>query len=380
MSTKPSKRVTIADVAAEAEVSTATVGRVMGGYGYASQDVRARVHRAARRLGYRPNRVARGLITGRSQTLGVVAADIGSPYYAAAMRGVSDVAREAGFGAIITNSDEDLGREVAAVELLLEKQVDGLIVSSADPQHDEHLQAAIDSGCPVVQLDRIVEDLAADAVVIDGVRAARQAVELLLAAGHRRIACVGEFEKSPHGGVEQFIEAARARRLDARRLYPSWQRLLGWLEAHWAAGVPAQPGDVARVGSYSAAAARVAVGELLDVGEVTAVFAADGLMSTGVVQAITDRSISIPQDVSVVCFDDLEWMEFLGPGLTTVSQPVRHMGELAASTLLARLGGEEGPPRHQVVETTLVARGSVEAPAARTAVQAEGPRARSPLS
>lgn len=367
MSTKPSKRVTIADVAAEAGVSTATAGRVMGDYGYASQDVRAQVQRAARRLGYRPNRVARGLITGRSQTLGVVAADIGSPYYAAAMRGISDVAREAGFGAIITNSDEDLEREVAAVELLLEKQVDGLIVSTADPQREEHLQAAIDSGCPVVQLDRTVEGLVADAVVIDGVRAARQAVGLLLDAGHRRIACIGELEKGLHGGVEQFIEAARARRLDARRLYPSWQRLLGWLEAHWAAGVPADPGDVVRVGGYSAAAARAAVGKLLDDGAVTALFAADGLMSTGMMQALSDRGLSIPQDVSVVCFDDLEWMEFLGPGLTTVSQPVRHLGELAASALLARIGGEDGPPRHQVVETSLVTRGSVAAPAGRPA-------------
>lgn len=354
---------TIADVAAEAGVSTATAGRVMGGYGYASREIRARVQRAARQLGYRPNRVARGLITGRTQTLGVVAADIGSPYYAAAMRGISDVARESGFGAIITNSDEDLEREVAAVELLLEKQVDGLIVSTADPGRDEHLRAAVDSGCPIVQLDRAAEGLEADAVAIDGVRAARQAVDVLLAAGHRKVAIVGELEKCPYGDVAGFVEAARSRRLDARRLYPSWQRLLGWLEAHWAAGVPVDLRHVVRVGSYSAETARAAAGEILDDGRVTSVFAADGLMSTGVVQALANRGLRIPDDVSLVCFDDLDWMEFLGPGLTTISQPVRQMGELAAGTLLDRIGGADGPPRHQIVEASLVIRGSV-APAA----------------
>ncbi|WP_309082264.1 LacI family DNA-binding transcriptional regulator [Zhihengliuella sp.] len=381
MTNKPAKRSTIADVAAEAGVSTATAGRVLGGYGYASQDIRTRVQRAARKVGYRPNRLARGLITGRTQTLGVVAADIGSPYYAAAMRGISDVAERAGFGAIITNSDEDADQEIAAVELLLEKQVDGLIVSTADPSRDAHLRAAIDSGRPVVQLDRAADALAADAVVVDGVAAARSAVELLLDAGHRRIAFVGELEHGRHRDVAAFAAEARDRRLDGRRLYPSWQRLLGYLEAHWAAGAPVDPRRVLRVGAYSAAAAAAAVGALLaepparggreddggrgdDDGGVTALFAADGVMSTGTVAAVAGRGLAIPGDVSVVCFDDLDWMEFTGPGLTTVAQPVRHMGELAATTLLARIGGDDGPPRRQIVDTELVLRGSVGPPAA----------------
>src|SRR5258708_36260677 len=119
-------RVTIIEVARSAGVSTATAGRVLGGYGYASGDIKYRVREAAEALGYRPNRLAKSLITGKTQTIGVVAGDIESPFYASVLRGIGDVARGEGFGVIVTNSDEEPALEREAVQLLLEKQVDGL--------------------------------------------------------------------------------------------------------------------------------------------------------------------------------------------------------------------------------------------------------------
>src|SRR5215218_1285509 len=114
MAEKRSDKVTIAEVARRAGVSTATAGRVLGDYGYASAEIRDKVHKSAKALQYRPNLLARGLITGRTKTIGVVAGDIQSPFYASILRGVADVARAAGFGVLLTNSDEVLEREVEA--------------------------------------------------------------------------------------------------------------------------------------------------------------------------------------------------------------------------------------------------------------------------
>ena len=360
MTKKRTERATIANVAKAAGVSTATAGRVLGGYGYSSEEIRNRVQDAAKTLGYRPNRLARGLITGQTQTIGVVAADIGSPYYASAMRGIADVARTAGFGAIITNSDENLQLEREAVELLLEKQVDGIIVSPADPENSAHLQAAIEAGCPVVQLDRIAYPLQADSVTVDNRGAAKDAVARLLRSGHTRIAVVGELETSPFGDLAEFIDTAGRVRLDPQTLYPSWQRLLGYLEAHWEAQVPVLPGLIGRAGKYSAESARSCVRQLmLADAPPSAIFASDGVMATGTVQALRDQEARIPQDVSLVCFDDLEWMQFFGPGITAVAQPVRELGSMAASLLLERIGGDTSPRRHTVLSAQLVERGSI---------------------
>jgi LacI family transcriptional regulator len=357
---KRTERATIANVAKAAGVSTATAGRVLGGYGYSSEEIRTRVQEAARVLAYRPNRLARGLITGQTQTIGVVAADIGSPYYASAMRGIADVARTAGFGAIITNSDESLKLEQEAVELLLEKQVDGIIVSPADPENNKHLDAALAAGCPVVQLDRVAYPLQADSVTVDNRGAAKDCVGLLLRTGHTRIAIVAELETSPFGSLSQFMDTAQKVRLDPQTLYPSWQRLLGYLEAHWEAGVPVRQELIGRAGSYAAESARSCVQQLMGaVSPPSAIFAADGVMATGTVQALNALQMRIPHDISLVCFDDLDWMAFYGPGITTVAQPVRQLGAMAAAFLLERIGGESPPVRHTVVGAQLIERGSV---------------------
>jgi LacI family transcriptional regulator len=213
----------------------------------------------------------------------------------------------------------------------------------------------------VVQLDRLAHPLPADSVTVDNRGAAKEGVSRLLAAGHRQVAIVAELETSPYGDLADFITMARKVRLDAQTLYPSWQRLLGFLEAHWEAGLEVDPRLVARVGAYSADGARRAVHTLLDSGP-TAIFAADGVMSTGTVQALTARGAVIPRDVSLLCFDDLDWMDFYGPGLTTLAQPVREMGSLAARMLLERIGGDASPLRHTVLGAQLTERGSITEP------------------
>ena len=164
---KKNNRITVKDVARMAGVSTAAAGRALGGYGYVSEELREKIMRAAEELGYVANQVARAMITGKSQTIGVVGADISNPFFAEALRGISDIARRHEFGVLITSSDEDVPREQEAVRILLEKQVDGLIVSPADINNCHHLDQAIAQGIPVVLLDRKLPTLAADAVLID---------------------------------------------------------------------------------------------------------------------------------------------------------------------------------------------------------------------
>lgn len=359
MATKRSDRITIIQVAERAGVSTATAGRVLGGYGYSSDELRARVRKAANELDYRPNRLARGLITGKTQTIGVVAADIENSFYARAVRGIADVARGSGFGAIITNSDESVEREREAVQLLMEKQVDGFIVSPAALEGSPHLADVIASGRPVVQIDRLTRGLAADSVTVDNRGAARECVVRLLAAGHRRIAIIAELESSVDGDLATFVASTDEPEVAFR--HPSWQRLLGYLDAHRAAGVRVDPALIRRVGEYSAAAAReVSLDVLRGKDRPTALFAGDGTMSTGTMQAIAAMGLRVPEDLSLVCFDDLDWMSW--SGITTVVQPVHDMGVAAAELVLARVGGDDSPPQHVVLQAQVAERGSIAAP------------------
>jgi len=353
-------KITITDVARHAGVSTATAGRVLGGYGYTSTEVRDRVRASAEAMGYRPNLLARSLITGRTKTIGVVAGDIQSPFYASMLRGISDIARTEGFGVIVTNTDERSDREVEAVQLLLEKQVDGLIVAPSDLLKSPHLHAAIEGGCPVVQVDRIVAGLPADSVTVDNRGAARDAVAHLIAAGHRRIGIVAELERSTYGGVAAFVRAVEAQTIEATSLFPSWQRLYGYLDAHRGAGLAIDPAFIARVGEYSVAAGKAETLKLLEPRQrVSALFTADGLMSAAAMDAITTREMAIPTDVSLVCFDDLDWMRFAKPGISAVVQPLLELGEAAASTVLSRIQGDTSATRHVVLQSKLAVRGSV---------------------
>ena len=353
-------KVTIAEVAKLAGVSTATAGRALGGYGYSSEEIRNRVREAAESIGYRPNLLARGLITGTTKTIGVVAGDIQSPFYASIVRGISDVARARNFGVIITNTDERLDREVEAVQLLIEKQVDGLIVAPCDVLDSPHLQRAIKSGCPIVQIDRMVRELGADSVTVDNLGASRDCVTFLLAAGHRRIGIIAELLQSDVGDIATFVQAVRNGAVKPTALFPSWQRFFGYLEAHFEAHVPVDLKLVPSIGSYSSAAAkRETLNLLRDSDRPTALFTADGLMSAGAMDAVMSLGMQVPGEISLACFDDLDWMQFSKPGITAIAQPLLEMGETAATLLLDHISANQWTPQHKVLRPTLTVRASV---------------------
>lgn len=353
------RKATITDVARLAGVSTATAGRVLGGYGYSSGEKKDRVLKAAEDLGYRPNLLARGLITGRTRTIGFVAGDIASPFYARILRGVSDALKEQGFGLLITTSDETLAGELESIRLFQEKQVDGIILSPCDTRDADHLRR-LAASIPMVLIDREVEGLAVDSVGIDNVAVAEAQVAGLIAAGHHRIGMVAELHAGPWRDLPDVIRRVREAPGSLGTLYPSWQRFIGYVRAHHAAGLEVDPSLTARADSYAREAARLQTARLLALPDrPTALFTADGVMTEGAMAAVVDAGLRLPQDLSFLAFDDLDWMDLLRPGIDAISQPRRQMGEVAARMLIDRLDGLSAPPRRQKLAVRSIVRGSV---------------------
>jgi len=323
-------------VASLAGVSTATAARALGGYGAVSPGVRERVHAAATKLGYRRNSLARSMITGTTHTIGLVVADIENPFFARAARGVADVAHRAGYEVLLVNSDEDPLIERAATRTLFEKRVDGLIIAPASLEGSHHIADFAGRGTPVVLIDRIIPGIDADAVIVDNEFAARHAVEHLTGLGHTRIALL----------TSQGL------------IHTNQTRLRGYLEGLAAAGVEADD-DLVRLTPYTReAAARETFAVLQLADPATAIFTTDNLMSLGAVDGIQRAGLRVPEEVSIVGFDDLEWTTIIRPALTVVAQPVYELGATAATRLLERIAGDDSPAQQFVIATTFIARES----------------------
>jgi LacI family transcriptional regulator len=333
---RPRNSPTIPDVAALAGVSNATAARALGGYGAVSPAVRDKVAEAAAKLGYRPNSLARSMITGETHTIGLVVADIENPFFARAARGIGDVAHAAGYEVLLANSDEDPATERAAVRTLYEKRVDGLIVAPTSTDDGPHLSELPARGVPVVLIDRIVPGIDADAVVVDNDRAARRAVDHLVGLGHRRIALL----------------------TSVGLIHTNQMRLAGYLEGLRGAGI--EPDDtLVRMSEYHREAAVNEMHSALSLPDPpTAVFTTDNLMSLGAFEGAQRAGRAVPDELSIVGFDDLEWTTIVRPPLTVVAQPTYELGATAARRLIARMEGDESPPTTFTLDTTFVIRGS----------------------
>ncbi|ARJ41301.1 LacI family transcriptional regulator [Pantoea alhagi] len=342
------KAPTAADVAREAKVSKAQAARALGGYGAVSDEVMTRVLAAAERLGYRPNELARSMNTGRSNTLGVIVGDIENPHFGLALRGISDVARQAGYHVILSNSDEQVSIEQEAVRVMLEKRVDGIIVapSSSAASDNAHLTQVLTEGRALTLFDRAVYDLNVEVIGVDFTRSAQQATQELLEAGHRRIAYVTSMNSS-----EPY------RRPEDMGLTPVAQRIAGMERAFSVAAVPFIPALIKPNALDDAAVARI-VGELFDdAAPPTAVIASDSLIAQALLREFHLRGLRIPQDLSFVMYDNFPWTEIVSPPLSVIAQPVYEMGCEAARRIIAQIRGEEPGPMPQF-ETRYLRRGS----------------------
>ncbi|MDO5738781.1 MAG: LacI family DNA-binding transcriptional regulator [Ornithinimicrobium sp.] len=350
---------TVTDVARVAGVSRATAARALGGYGSVSAASAEAVRAAAEALGYRVNRVARSMITGRTRTIGVVLSDIENDFFVRALRGISHVARERGYDVLLANTDEDVDLERDAVEVMRGRRVEGLVVCPADVDDAAHLLAAVDSGASLVLLDRTVAGLSVQSVGIDNRQAGYDATKFLLDAGHTRIAILS-------GVKPEIMRRALAHAPDQPQLgeTPAEGRVVGHYRALLEAGV--QPDELLQVpAEFHRIAASEAVTKLLESGaDPTAILTSDSIQTLGALHAIRAAGYVMPDDISLLGFDDSEWAPVVQPPITVIEQPAYEIGTRAAESLINRIEGEAGSPEVILLPTTLIERGSVVVPRA----------------
>jgi LacI family transcriptional regulator len=330
------RRTRAADVAEAAGVSQTTVSLVLNGRsGHVSEATRQKVLATAESLGYHLNAPARQLASGVTQTLGLVVRQssdqiAGDAFLAALLRGLASVARTAGYRVVV----EPLGPSDGTYEQLLRaQQVDALVVSGPRAE-DEELVRLVDDGFPIV-IHGSRPDLQVPSVDVDNEAGARLAVEHLISLGHRRIACVV---------FDLAYTSAR-------------ERLAGYRAAIRDAGIKPDPNLIAETG-YRVSDAREAAARLLNNQEFTAVFAAADLTAAAVLGAVRATGRRIPDDISLVGFDDIPLAEFLDPPLTTIRVPANQVGEAVGRALLDRLAGNRESTR-TILPVELITRSSV---------------------
>lgn len=342
--------VTIADVAKRAGVSTATVSRVLTGVGRARLETRERVIAAASELRYRPSGIARSLKLKTTQTLGLIVTDIENPFFPELVGAVEDAARAAGFALLLCNAADDPEREVSSLDLLIERRVDGVIIaaSSLPADHSAWLESI---PVPVVLVNCVGKDAPRPAIWSDNVRGGQIAAEHLLGLGHRRI---GILTAEPrHWDAADRAAGARAALVDA--------------------GI--SPDDiVVGHGSADVASGEAAMKDVLArAPDISGIVAYNDQTAIGAMRAIRASGRRIPDDVSVVGFDDVELAGYVEPPLTTIAQATAAMGHWAVERLQRLLAAERvrhaGPadahgqpaealPDRTILPVRLVVRGS----------------------
>lgn len=328
------------EVAARAGVAVSSVSRALAGHPDVSEDLRRRVVDAAEALGYRPNLVARGLRHQRTMTVGFVISDISNPLIAEIASGAEKVLREAGYSLVLTNSEGDPERDATLIELLEQRQVDGLLVSLAAERHAATIRALERLAAPAVALDRRVPARLGMSVVLSDHRAGMgAAADYLLDLGHRRVGLIVGPPVRPSAERRRALEAAFADR-----------------------GLPAD-GLLVEEGSFSIGFAAEATVRLLQASPPpTAIVAGGNQLVVGALRALRDLGLEVGRDVSLVSCDDTPVTDLLRPGLAVVRRDNAAMGAAAAQLLLQRLDGADA--RTITLPTEFIARASCAAPPA----------------
>lgn len=327
------------DVAALAGVSLKTVSRVVNEESGVSPDVRDRVTAAVRRLDYRPNLAASNLRRSGSRTglVGALVQDLSNSFSASLLRALEDAARRRGTAVLAASLDEESDRERVLVRDLVTRRVDGLVLMPASERQD-YLVAELRTGTPAVFVDRPPRGVDADSVTVDNQLGGALAAEHLLAQGHRRIAALS----------------------DMSSIHTAGQRIVGFNQGYAARGLRPDPKLVVS-DVRSSDEATALVHELLSLDDPpTAIFTARNILSIGVVRALAERGT--PRGVALVGFDDFPLADLLDPPLTVVQQDVQRIGRDVAELLFDRIDGLDTPPRHVVIQPSLVVRGSGEIP------------------
>jgi LacI family transcriptional regulator, galactose operon repressor len=319
--------VTIRDVARLSGVSPMTVSRVINESERVSPETRRRVERAIAELGYVPSRLARGLSRRRTGTIALIVPDVANPFFTLIVRATEEVARRAGYGVILCDTRAELAVERDAIGEMLAHRAEGIVIAPVDNRSSVNLRRLERFGVPFVLIDRTVPEVDADAVIGDNESGARRLVEHLISLGHRRIGMIVESDA---------VSTAR----DRRRGY----------DAALAAAEIRPDAELVAYATADASGGIEGMNRLLGLAErPTAVFAVNNLVAVGAIEAVRAAGLDVPDDVALVCFDDIEYASRLYPFLTAMEQPAETFGALGTQLLLERIEGRGSERRRMVV-------------------------------
>lgn len=325
-------KVTLEMVAIEAGVSPSTVSRILNGTAIVSDDKKNAVDQAIQKLGFSPNPVARGLAGGRTMSIGVITQAIDSPFYGAALRGIEETFEPAGYSPLFVSGHWNAAAEVRCLDMLKSRYVDGLIVLTGRLPNDTLARFA--QHMPIVVTGRTMDAPNLFSLNFDNMLGGKIATQHLIQLGHRQIAFITGSKEHPD----------------------SVERLNGYKAALEAAQIRFDPKLVVQ-GEYHEVSGLLAVERLLDSNkQFTAIFAANDQMAMGASLALHRRSLRVPDDVSLIGFDDLPASMFGIPPLSTIHQPAFELGQIAATSMLQLLSGKQ--PDAVVPEPHLIVRES----------------------
>ncbi|MEZ4769377.1 MAG: substrate-binding domain-containing protein [Caldilineales bacterium] len=325
---------TISDVAKRAGVSPVTVSRVLNRVGNVNVDTQRRVEKAIEELGYVPSGVAKSLRSKRTNSLALILPDIQNAFWTTVARGVEDAAQSQGYSVFLCNTDENPAKQLRYLDVVVSQRVDGVMIAPFGSDGDD-LALLRTRNTPTVVIDRLISDWDVDSVIGDSLSGARALTSHLTSLGHRRIAVLS----GPAGTAT------------------ATERVAGYRIALAETGIEADP-RLVRFGEFKSISGEHMMAQVLDSGvEPTAVFAANNAIAMGVLDELERRGLRVPQDLALVCFDDLPNTSRLFPFLTVAVQPAYEIGANAAQLLLSRLEAKVPlQPRHVVLPTRLIVR------------------------
>ncbi|MGB9680444.1 MAG: LacI family DNA-binding transcriptional regulator [Thermoanaerobacteraceae bacterium] len=312
--------VTIKDIAKLANVSITTVSRVINNKTEGvSEETRERILQLVKEYEYQPNAIARGLVTKKTKTLGLIIPDITNPFFPDIARGVEDSAHIYGYNVFLCNTDDNLDKESEYINALKEKYVDGIIFTSSSIPKQEHIKELIKTGIPIVIMDRRIESEDIYGVFLDNYEGGYIATKHLIDLGHKKIGCIT-------GPL--YSKSAR-------------ERLEGYKECLIENGFEYDE-SVVFEGDYKINSGITGSEKLLNLHKkISAIFACNDLMAYGAYKTIRSRGYKIPDDISIVGFDDIQLSQILEPQLTTIRQPAYDMGLTATRMLIKLIEGEK---------------------------------------
>jgi len=326
--------ITLKDVARESGYDISTVSRALSGAYGVNHETRAEVLAAAKRLDYRPNRVARGLATGRAGIIGLLVSDLRNPYFVEVARGAEDAAYAAGLDLMVCHANLDPDKQARYLRSFAENRVTGIVMNLVAPLSRKQEAELVAQGIPVVLFNRVSRDLPFSTVECDNFRGGYLAGSHLLQLGHSRIGVLAGLRqhRNPHDRYCGFMSAIREKSADVAVMH----------------------GYHAQIQAFELTRKLLA-----NKPDITALFAVNDAMAFGAVQAIMDAGLSIPEDISLIGFDDVELSRIVHPPLTTIHVPQDEMGKAAVEIVLRQSKSREPlVPEHRVFGVRLVERQS----------------------